>query len=186
MRIIAGSARGRKLFAPAGEDTRPTADRIREALFNILGSRVWDARVLDLFGGTGAMALEALSRGAARAVIVDANRAAIQAIRRNAEAVLGEALAERARIIRADYRSAIGGLQGERFELVFLDPPYRMLDSYPDALRRLRAADALAPEAVLVLERAREAALALPEEFEVYDTRAYGETAVDFARLREG
>ena len=186
MRIIAGSARGRKLFAPAGEDTRPTAERIREALFNILGSRVWDARVLDLFGGTGAMALEALSRGAAWAVIVDANRAAIQAIRRNAEAVLGEALAESARIIRADYRSAIGDLRGERFELVFLDPPYRMLDSYPDALRRLRAADALAPEAVLVLERARDARLALPEEFEVYDTRVYGETAVDFARLREG
>ena len=89
MRIIAGSARGRRLFAPAGEDTRPTADRIRESLFNILGSRVWDARVLDLFGGTGAMSLEALSRGAQRAVIADIDRAAIRAIERNAQAVLG-------------------------------------------------------------------------------------------------
>ena len=80
MRIIAGEARGRRLYAPAGEDTRPTADRVRESLFNILGARVRDARVLDLFGGTGAMALEALSRGAARAVIVDSARQAAAAI----------------------------------------------------------------------------------------------------------
>lgn len=70
MRIISGDAKGRKLFAPTGDETRPTADRIRESLFNIIGSRIWDAEVLDLFGGTGAMALEALSRGAAHAVIV--------------------------------------------------------------------------------------------------------------------
>ena len=182
MRIIAGSARGRKLFAPAGEDTRPTAERIREALFNILGSRVWDARVLDLFGGTGAMGLEALSRGAARVVIVDSSRAAIQAIRRNAQAVAGETLAERVKVLRADYRSAIGALGGERFDLVFLDPPYRMLDSYADAMARLRAADALAEDAVLLLERARDASVPLPEGFRICDTRAYGETAVDFAR----
>lgn len=186
MRIIAGSARGRKLFAPAGEETRPTADRIRESLFNILGPRVWDARVLDLFGGTGAMALEALSRGAARAVIVDANRAAIQAIHRNAQAVLGEDAASRARILRADYRSAIAALAGERFDLVFLDPPYRMVESYAEAMRRLLAADALAEDALFLLERARGAAVPVPEAFEIFDVRAYGETAVDFARLREG
>ena len=186
MRIIAGSARGRKLYAPAGEDTRPTAERIREALFNILGSRVWDAHVLDLFGGTGAMALEAMSRGAARCVIVDNNRAAIQAIERNARAVLGEEDIRRARILRMDYRSAIGGLAGDRFDLVFLDPPYRMLDSYQDAMRRLCDAGALAEGAVCVLEYARGSQVAVPENFEVYDTRGYGETAVDLARLREG
>ena len=112
MRIISGDARGRKLFAPAGEDTRPTADRIRESLFNIIGTRVFDAQVLDLFGGTGAMALEALSRGAAHAVIVDVAREAIQAIERNAQGVLKDDLPRRARIIRSDYRTAIGTLGG--------------------------------------------------------------------------
>ena len=88
MRIISGEARGRKLVAPAGEETRPTSDKVRGSLFNIIGARVYDAQVLDLFGGTGAMALEALSRGAEHAVIVDSAREAIQAIERNAEAVL--------------------------------------------------------------------------------------------------
>ena len=138
MRIISGDARGRKLFAPSGEDTRPTADRIRESLFNILSNRVWDAEVLDLFGGTGAMALEALSRGAAHAVIVDSDREAIRAIQRNAEGVLKDALNERAKIIRADYRAAIDAMPEVRFDLVFLDPPYRMTDAYADALTRLR------------------------------------------------
>ena len=90
MRIIAGEAKGRKLYAPGGEDTRPTADRVRESVFGILGPRVCGARVLDLFGGTGALALEALSRGAARATIVDMSVKAISCIRRNAEAVLDE------------------------------------------------------------------------------------------------
>ena len=186
MRIIAGEARGRKLFAPAGEDTRPTAERIREALFNILGSRVWDARVLDLFGGTGAMALEAMSRGAASCVIVDANRTAFQAILRNAKAVLGENWDEKARILRLDYRSAIDQLTGERFDLVFLDPPYRMVDSYAEAMRRLCARGLADADTLFLLERARDADVALPHAFEVFDARAYGETAVDFVRLREG
>ena len=92
MRIIGGSARGRRLFAPPGENTRPTADRVREALFNILAARLDGARVLDLFGGSGALALEALSRGAACAVIGDKDPGAVNVIRRrNALSVLGEA-----------------------------------------------------------------------------------------------
>ena len=186
MRIIAGSARGRRLQAPSGEDTRPTAERIREALFNILGARVWDARVLDLFGGPGAMALEAMSRGAEGCVIVDTSRAAIQAITRNAQAVLGEGWAERARILRMDYRAAIDRLAGERFDLVFLDPPYRMADSYGEALKRLHAAGAVDGDTVFVLERARDTKIAIPDAFEIDDARAYGETAIDLVRLREG
>ena len=127
MRIISGEARGRTLFAPAGDQTRPTSDKIRGSLFNILNGRVEDAEVLDLFGGTGALALEALSRGAARAVIVDSSRAAIEVIRRNAGNVLKDALAERALILKTDYRSAISSLHGRRFDLVFLDPPYLSL-----------------------------------------------------------
>lgn len=179
MRIIAGEAKGRKLYAPGGEDTRPTADRIRESVFGILGSRTQGARVLDLFGGTGALALEALSRGAANATIVDSNVKAVACIRRNAEAVLGAECSARAEIIRADYRKAIERLTGA-YDLVFLDPPYRMEAAYGDALTRLRAAGRLAPGALAILERAEARAISLPEGFSLRDARRYGETCVEF------
>ena len=178
MRIIAGEAKGRKLYAPGGEDTRPTADRIRESVFGILGPRVLEARVLDLFGGTGALALEALSRGAARATIVDSSVKAIACIRRNAEAVLGADMA-RVEIFRADYRQAIERL-AQPFDLVFLDPPYRMETAYGDALTRLRQRGLLAEGALAILERAEARAIALPEGFSVRDARRYGETCVEF------
>ena len=178
MRIIAGEAKGRKLYAPGGEDTRPTADRIRESVFGILGSRTQGARVLDLFGGTGALALEALSRGAAGATIVDSNVKAVACIRRNAEAVLGADMA-RAEIFRADYRQAIERL-AQPFDLVFLDPPYRMEAAYGDALTRLRAAGRLASGALAILERAEASAISLPEGFSLRDARRYGETCVEF------
>ena len=182
MRIISGEARGRKLVAPAGEETRPTSDKVRGSLFNIIGARVYDAQVLDLFGGTGAMALEALSRGAEHAVIVDSAREAIQAIERNAEAVLKDEFSSRARVIRADYRSAIGMLNGMKFDLVFLDPPYRMVDAYADALRRLKEIDALSGDCLIILERQREQTIPLPDGFESFDTRSYGATSVELVR----
>ena len=102
MRIISGEARGRTLFAPKGAQTRPTSDKIRGSLFNIIGARVLDARVLDLFGGTGALALEALSRGAESAVIADSSREAQRVIDRNARSVLKQDCDLRARVICAD------------------------------------------------------------------------------------
>lgn len=184
MRIISGEARGRTLYAPKGQETRPTSDKIRGSLFNIIGSRVQDARVLDLFGGTGALALEALSRGAESAVIVDSSREAQRVIDRNARGVLKDGFDYRVRLICADYRSAIGALSGRLFDLVFLDPPYRMAEAYGEALSRLYAADMLAPGCLIVLERARKAVVPLPEPFSAFDTRLYGDTAVDFAEIR--
>lgn len=181
MRIISGEAKGRTLYAPAGTQTRPTSDKLRGSLFNIIGARVAGARVLDLFGGTGALALEALSRGAAYAVVADNARAAVQAIERNARAVLKDDFDARIRIVRADYRAAIDQLDGS-FDLIFLDPPYRMAQAYGEALARLYAAGRLAPDALAVLEREKSAAVALPQGFEIFDTRVYGDTAVDFAR----
>ena len=184
MRIIAGTAKGRTLYAPQGDQTRPTSDKLRGSLFNILGGRVVDARVLDLFGGTGALALEALSRGAASAVIVDSARAAIQAIERNARSVLKDEFDARVRIIRADYRSAIPLLGETPFDLVFLDPPYRMEAAYGDALTRLSEAKLLADDCTVVLERAKSADIPAPEGFECRDTRLYGDTAMDYLKLR--
>lgn len=180
MRIIAGDAKGRPIAAPSGNGTRPTSDKLRGALFNILYGRVLDSNVLDLFGGTGALALEAISRGASAATIVEKNPAAARIIERNALNVVGESYSERVRIIKGDYASAIGCIRGNQFDIIFIDPPYHMLDAYTNALERLRQNKCLASGAVIVLERQKDAAVILPEGFICRDTRVYGETAVDF------
>lgn len=185
MRIISGEAKGRKLFAPPGEETRPTSDKIRGSVFNIIGRRVFDASVLDLFGGSGALALEAISRGAESAVIVDASRTAIQTIERNAQGVVKEDFSERVRILKSDYRSAIGFLEGRAFDLVFLDPPYRMIEVYADALLRLKSANRLKPGCLIVMERLKTVPVPIPEPFKSVDTRLYGDTAVEFLEIRE-
>lgn len=123
MRVIAGSARGRLLEAVGGRGTRPTSDRVRETLFNILGPRVIGARVLDLFAGTGALAVEALSRGAQHAVLVESSRRAAEVARRNLERC---GFLEQAELFVQRDRQALPRLarRGDRFDLVFLDPPY--------------------------------------------------------------
>ena len=122
MRIIAGQARGRVLAAPKGMDTRPTQGKVRESLFNILRPWLHQARVLDLFAGSGQLGLEALSQGAKRAVLCDASRDAIRVIRANAEKTH---LSEQCEIICADAVTLLSRYAGKRkFDLVFLDPPY--------------------------------------------------------------
>lgn len=122
MRIIAGTAGGRRLRAPRGETTRPTADRVREAVFNILAARgPTPARVLDLYAGTGALALEALSRGAREAVLVDVDPAALQAVRDNARALGLEAAC---RVVRDRVQAFLRKPSDLRFGWIFLDPPY--------------------------------------------------------------
>lgn len=126
MRIIAGELKGQRLVAPKGWKVRPTSDRVREAIFSALGERVDGARVLDLYCGTGALAIEALSRGAASAVLVDQDtRPALGNIQR-----LG--LAERAELVRADVGRWLGGVSSAaaagKFDLVFVDAPYRLAD----------------------------------------------------------
>jgi 16S rRNA (guanine966-N2)-methyltransferase len=124
MRIIAGSRKGARIFAPRGRDTRPTGDRAREAAFNLIGP-VDGMRVLDLFAGSGAMGLEALSRGAASATFVERDRAAADTIIRNLDKLaLGDAT-----VLREDAARALAGeaAAGRRYDLVLIDPPYRML-----------------------------------------------------------
>ncbi len=181
MRVIAGEFRGRKLFAPEGAETRPTSDRVRESLFSILGARVPDAEVLDLFAGSGALALEAISRGAAFAALCDASAGAARVIERNIALVRAE---DRMRLIRADWREALSRLSGRRFSLVFLDPPYRMAGVYAEAAALLSARGLLAEDAVLVMEHAVKTPLDIPAGFEIFDERRYGDTAVALVRER--
>jgi 16S rRNA (guanine966-N2)-methyltransferase len=179
MRIIAGEARGRRLFAPAGDETRPTSDRVRESLFSILGGRVAGAHVLDLFAGSGAMALEAISRGAASAVLCDSDRFAADVIARNIALVKAES---RARLIRSDWRAALERLRGHRFSLIFIDPPYRMAQVYLQAAQALYDGQLLAQDAVIVMEHAADSPIALPGGFCTYDERRYGDTAIALVR----
>ena len=127
MRIIAGEARGRRIEAPAGTHTRPTLDRVRENLFNMLQGEIADRRVLDLFAGSGALSFEALSRGAENAVLVDLDRRACDVQQKNAETLR---YTDRTEIICSDWKRALKAFRtdGRTFDLVFLDPPYAMLD----------------------------------------------------------
>lgn len=127
MRIIAGTARNRRIEAPEGRNTRPTLDRVRENLFNILQTRIQSSVVLDLFAGSGALGLEALSRGAEKAVLCDIDRNANRVERRNCESL---GFTERTEIFCCDWKTALKNLtkREEYFDLVFLDPPYRMTD----------------------------------------------------------
>ena len=123
MRIIAGSARGRSFDAPAGRDTRPTLDRVKEAIFGSIQFQVPGATVLDLFSGSGNMGLEALSRGAAKAICVDTSSVCAALIRKNGEKL---GLSEGLQVVNTDFRTALSALQaqGQRADIVFLDPPY--------------------------------------------------------------
>lgn len=173
MRVVAGRLGGRRLTAPAGEGTRPTSDRVREALFSALGPLDGE-RVLDLYAGSGALAIEALSRGAAHAVLVERDARAITAIRANLDALgLGseDAVVRRRDVLKAlrDARDA-----GETYDLVFIDPPYRLAaglgPELADALRWV-----LAPDARVIGESDRRAPLELPGLLTTFERR-YGDT----------
>ena len=176
MRIIAGEARSRTIKAPEGRDTRPTLDRVRENVFNILQLRVRGARVLDLFAGSGAMSLEAVSRGAAHAVMVDHDRAAIKAEQLNAEALR---FTDRTRILPMDWQRAVSLMraEGARFDLIFLDPPYAMRDmrEVMEALVPL-----LAEEALIVLEHQADVMPATADGYRMTDSRRYGYAGISF------
>jgi 16S rRNA (guanine(966)-N(2))-methyltransferase RsmD len=174
MRVIAGTYGGRRLQAPPGEATRPTADRVREALFSILGDRVGGARVLDLFAGSGALGLEALSRGAVSATFVDSAPAAIRALRANLEALGAEAEVVRADALRW-LRSAPASAR--QYDLVFLDPPYRRAGELGAPLSAALA-PVLAAGALVVAEADRRAPLELT--MPATDERRYGDTLIRF------
>jgi 16S rRNA (guanine966-N2)-methyltransferase len=176
MRIIAGRWRGRTLSAPKGHGVRPTQDRVRESIFGILGTRVAGAAVLDLFAGTGAMGLEALSRGAGSAVLVEADAAACEVLRRNVES-LG---APEAEILRMDYRRALRRLKSRerRFRLLFLDPPYGKGIAARAAEEVAGCAVAEPGATVVVEEDSRSPLPRMPAGWNVTDDRRYGDTRV--------
>ena len=183
MRVVGGRLRGRALAGPKSKAIRPTADRLREALFNILahayGDPVTGARVLDLFAGTGALGIEALSRGAAFALFVDDTAEARALIRENV-AALG--LGGVSKIFRRDATRLGEAHPVAPFSLVFLDPPYGQNLAAP-ALASARDGGWFSPDALIVVEEAMESAFAAPEGFTELERRAYDDTEFIVLRL---
>ncbi len=186
MRIVGGALKGRNIIAPSGKDVRPTTDRVRESIFNVLthgtlmSRGIDNARVLDLFAGTGALGLEALSRGAAFALFVEDATKARGALRGNIEAL---ALTGRTRVFRRD-ATKLGDLPanaGLPYSLVFLDPPYEK-GLGPKALTAARAGGWLAAKATIVFELSTREDDPQTEDFELIDVREYGDSKVAYLR----
>lgn len=178
MRIIAGVFRGRKLKTLDGQDTRPTLDRVRESLFNIIAPRVEGAMVLDLFSGSGAIGLEALSRGAQFAVLNDASPKSVDVILDNVEAL---GAVEDTGVMCEDAFRAIDILvdNGLRFDLIYLDPPY---DSglYTPIIEYIRKTGVLKLNGMVICEHRKGYTFEVPYDYRIYDRRTYGKTTISF------
>jgi 16S rRNA (guanine966-N2)-methyltransferase len=163
VRVIAGQFKSRKLKTLDGQATRPTSDRLKETLFNLVQSRIPGSTFLDCFAGSGSIGIEALSRGAAFVVFVEGSARAVQVIRENL-ALLGEAGSVRCQILSRKAEAGLKSLErtGRKFDIVFLDPPYADADQYPKVLEQLQKCELLSEEALVVAEHSK--FLALPAQ----------------------
>lgn len=178
MRVIAGRFKGRTLVAPE-QDARPTLDRMKETLFNILNFRLQDAAVLDLFAGSGQLAIESLSRGAKRAVLCDCGRDAVNAIKRNFDKI-----GQKAEIYKCDYALCLSKLDCQ-FDVVFIDPPYQS-GYYVNALTLIDKRQLLSTDGIIVCEHSAEDDLpSVVGSLQIYDSRKMGTVQFDFYRRSE-
>ncbi len=177
MRIISGQAKGHKLKSPKGLDTRPTTDRIKESLFNIISSHIHKAYVLDLFAGTGNLGLEALSRGADHAVFVDKNKIATNIIIDNLEHTK---LIDRSNVLTCDYKQYIDKFDDKlrKFDIIFLDPPYHKNFIEP-VLKKISEKQLLNKEGIIVVETDKDDELSeIIDDFKISRSRNYGRTVI--------
>ena len=191
MRIIAGTARGRRIFSVSKKlPVKPISDRIKQSVFDILRPRLAGAMWLDLFAGTGNVSLEALSRGALRVVSVDREPACIKNIHRN---LVHLGFEDRARVIKADILKPLDFLlsysDNEGYDIIFMGPPYRdlnqkMLSLSEPALQNVAAAKLLAPKGIIVLQTHKTEQFAVPDSLEIYREEKYGDTLVHFLHYK--
>jgi len=192
VRIIAGTARGRKLLSvPKTKPVKPISDRIKQSLFDIIKPRIPACYMLDLFAGTGAVGLEALSRGAGKVVFVEREPACLRAINRNLEKL---GFTEKAIIKKADILAGVGWLghfsEGEGYDIIFMGPPYRdqnnvMLALSEPVLASVGQSKILAEHGIAIVQHHETEKFAIPENLEVFRTEQYGDTIVTFLRYKK-
>ena len=181
MRVIAGKYKGRTLFSPKDQSVRPTTDRIKENVFNLIQGRIVGAAFLDLFGGSGAMSVEALSRGAVKAVTVDASRESAELIKKNFQKV---GVGREAQLLELGYDVALRRLAGQKFDLIYLDPPYKA-EYYEDILQSILANGVLAENGLILFEHATERPFPpLPEGLSLFDSRKYGSVTLELISIK--
>ena len=183
MRVISGTARGKKLTTLEGLETRPTLDRVKESVFNILQFNIKNAKVLDLFSGSGALAIESLSRGADKAILCDNSYRAIKVINKNLE---DTRLKEKTIVIKKDYIYALDEIKKEnkKFDIIFLDPPYKTNYIYK-SIEKIAEYNLLTEEGIIVAEtddKNKIEEIKNIKNIEIYDTRRYGIVFIIFIR----
>ena len=183
MRIIGGKARGTKLYTLEGENTRPTLDRVRESLFNIIQKDVPNAVFLDLFAGSGAIGLEAVSRGAKKSILCDKNRDAIKIIKKNIEKTRSR---EQVELYEADFKEVLKNKLKEKIDIVFIDPPYKTDFAY-EAIKILANSKNIKKESLMIIETDEEERILKQIEnleIEIIDKRKYGRAHLIFLKIR--
>lgn len=178
MRIIAGKYRGISLLTFEAGNIRPTVDRVRENIFNKIQFNIPGAKVLDLFGGTGAISLEFLSRGAEKVITCDSNSKSIDLIKKNFAKVKLQP-----NLRNGDYKVILKGLSGQKFDIIFLDPPYDT-DYAEISLAMIDGGNILEEDGIIVYEHIVGKEFALPESLEIFDERKYGTVSVTFIRKK--
>lgn len=178
MRVISGTARGHNLKAPEGMDTRPTTDRIKETLFNIIARDLLDCKFLDLFSGTGAIGIEALSRGAEEAVFVDFSLESKKIIDYNLEHTK---LKEKAKVYSQKVSEVVEKLSrnGEKFDIIFMDPPYKK-GLADETLKLIKEKEILAEDGYIIVEHETVGELKIPEGFQIFKEKEYRKTTMTF------
>ena len=181
MRIISGKARGTKLYTLEGTNTRPTLDRVKESVFNIIQNKLEDAVVLDLFAGSGAIGIETLSRGASKAIFCDKSKEAIEIIKKNIEKTH---MKEKSQIFNVDYETCLEKVKNEKFDIIYLDPPYETNYIYR-SLQKIIDLDIAKKECLIIIETDDEQRIEKEIQninIEIVDKRKYGRATIIFLK----
>ena len=182
MRIISGKAKGTKLYTLEGTNTRPTLDRVKESIFNIMQGEIQDAKVLDLFSGCGAIGLEFLSRGAEKAVLCDKSKDAIEIIKKNVQKTHME---EQTQILNIDFEECLDKVRNQKFDIIYLDPPYAT-DYILKSIKKIIENEIITNESIIIIETDDEKRI-LEEikntEVQIVDKRKYGRATIIFLKL---
>lgn len=183
MRIISGTARGTKLYTLSGLETRPTLDRVKESIFNIIQNNIADALILDLFAGSGAIGLEMLSRGAKKAVLCDKSKEACEIIKKNINKTHME---EKVELYNLDFTLCIEKVKNQKFDIIYIDPPYNT-NNIKESLKKIINYEILSEEGIIILETDDETRILKEIEnidVEIKDKRKYGRASIIFLKLR--